>query len=472
MEEVEASLEGLFANISPMAAACSGSSTSPSVDPTELQTDANMASDHMLYIKRSTDVKRQWVIWELGLLQCQSEVEEATSVEKAKVIHSREVLDAKVDCARSVLEAKCNYRAAIQEAKTIRGNQLQKSEIAYSKAIGKAMALRSSQSAVLHREHTRLMQELEEQALREESKSHHDFLSACQAALHHALQPLRENLATSYHVLLGQSSPSPPSAPPARASLAEEQPPAATSPMPAPKWSPWPKRWLPLPEPQGSMSTDKTAPRAMQEGPSSPKRQDTPAWFTSLKPSHVEAFLWDSSIVKEARSCFFSNHSYDFVNDGTSDLSDVFKELAKSTSLLGEAIYEIQLSWTGPEELKQANYALRSLPKGLRFLRAVPALESPKVMGLMGIHDPIALWHYAGYTYCPWYRKEGQNEGTVVNHLKTTHYRLGLVCDQCFGCPSVTSDSLCWHGCQDCQLYSVPSILDPSDWPTFPTKSL
>ena len=77
-------------------------------------------------------------------------------------------------------------------------------------------------------------------------------------------------------------------------------------------------------------------------------------------------------IIKEARSHFFSNHSHDFVHDGTSDLSDVFKELAKSTSLLGEAIYEIQLSWTGPEELKQANYALQSLPKGLRFLRVVP----------------------------------------------------------------------------------------------------
>ena len=161
---------------------------------------------------------------------------------------------------------------AIQEAKTIRGNWLQKSEIAYSKAISKAAALRSSQSVVLHREHIRLMQELEEQALREESKSHHDFLSTCQATLHHAPQPLRDNLATSYHVLLGQSPPSPPSAPPARAPLVEEQPPTAASPMPVPKWSPQPKRWLPLPEPQGSMSIDETAPRAMQEGPSSPKR--------------------------------------------------------------------------------------------------------------------------------------------------------------------------------------------------------
>ena len=131
------------------------------------------------------------MIWELGLLLCQNEVKEATSIKKAKVVHSQEVLDAKVDCAKAVLEAKCKYRAAIQEAKTIRGSQLQESEIAYSKALGKATAVRSSQSVVLHREHVWLMQELEEQAVREESKSHNDFLSTCKAILHHAPQPLR-----------------------------------------------------------------------------------------------------------------------------------------------------------------------------------------------------------------------------------------------------------------------------------------
>ena len=59
-------------------------------------------ADHIFHVKRSTDLKRQWVIWELGLLLHQSEVNEAASVEKAKVIHSQEVLDAKVGCARSV----------------------------------------------------------------------------------------------------------------------------------------------------------------------------------------------------------------------------------------------------------------------------------------------------------------------------------------------------------------------------------
>ena len=83
------------------------------------------------------------------------------------------------------------------------------------------------------------------------------------------------------------------------------------------------------------------------------------------------------------------------MDDGTNDLSEVFKELTGSAGLMGKAIYEIQLSWTGPEELKQANYALWSLPKGLRFLRALPTLESPKVMGLMGIHKANALQHFA-----------------------------------------------------------------------------
>ena len=53
-------------------------------------------------------------------------------------------------------------------------------------------------------------------------------------------------------------------------------------------------------------------------------------------------------IVKEARFCFFSKHSCNWANDVTNDLSDVFKDLAESTSLLGEAIYEIQLY--GPDQ--------------------------------------------------------------------------------------------------------------------------
>ena len=359
-EEGEASLESNLANISPVIVAHSSHSASLLVDPAELQMDANLATDHMVCMKRSMDLKRQQVIWELGLLMHQNETEEAASIEKAKVVHSQEVLnaevdctkvvhDTKVECAKAVLEAKGNYRAAVQEAKMVRGNCLQEAKTAYSKALGEAAAVKSAQSTILQREHVRLMQELEEQAMREESKSCHYFLSACQAILHHVLQPLMENLITSYHVLLGQS---PPSAPLARASPVEEQPSATASPRPVPKQSPQPKRWHPLPEPWGSLSIDKTSPRALPEGPPSSKRQETPIWISSLKLSCAEAFSQDSDIVKEARSHFFSNHSCIWVHDGTHDLSDIFKDLTESAGLLGEAIYEIQPLEDNPLQTK------------------------------------------------------------------------------------------------------------------------
>ena len=127
-----------------------------------------------------------------------------------------------------------------------------------------------------------------------------------------------------------------------------------------------------------------------------------------------------------------------------------FRQMATSTKLLGTSIHKIQASWMGPDKLKQANYALRSLPKGLKFLHAIPPSESPKVMGLMGIHNLDALHCFSGITHCPWCGKESQNEGTVVSHLWTVHYRLGLVCSKCHDCLSTVANTLHCHGQQDC----------------------
>ena len=150
------------------------------------------------------------------------------------------------------------------------------------------------------------MQELEEQALREEIESCQDFLSTCQAILCHALQLLKENLSTSYHILLGQLPLSLQSILFARTPQADEQPSVATPPRPEPKQSQWPKRQHPLPEPQGSTSMDKTSPKASQEGLSSSKIRETLDWFASLKPSCADAFSHDSNPTKEARSHYFA----------------------------------------------------------------------------------------------------------------------------------------------------------------------
>ena len=185
----------------------------------------------------------------------------------------------------------------------------------------------------------------------------------------------------------------------------------------------------------------------------SSKRQEVPPWFRTLKPRSTEVFSQDKDMVREARREFFSKHSYNFTTDCTCNLTKIFQQMATSASLLGISIHEIQALWAGPKELKQANYALQSLPKDLRFLHVVPPSESPKVMSLVGIHDLDTLCHFSGITYCPWYRKEGRNEGTMVNHLHTMHYRLGLVYNRCHDCLSTMSNTLHCHGWQDCHQY-------------------
>ena len=167
--------------------------------------------------------------------------------------------------------------------------------------------------------------------------------------------------------------------------------------------------------------------------------------------SHLEAFSWDTSLVRETREEYFNRHSPNFSMENTHDLLDIFWHIAQTTKLHGLAIYEIKEVWKGLDKLWQANYTLRTLQKGLKFLRVVPPLEFPKVMGLMSIHEPDAPHHFNGMTHCPWCGKDGQNMGTIVNHLWIVHYTLSLMCDKCFNYPSTLSDTLCCHSQQNCQ---------------------
>ena len=62
--ETEASMESNPVCDSPTAVAYSSCSDSPTMDLPELQADANLAVNHMLSIKRSSDLERQRAIWD------------------------------------------------------------------------------------------------------------------------------------------------------------------------------------------------------------------------------------------------------------------------------------------------------------------------------------------------------------------------------------------------------------------------
>ena len=121
----------------------------------------------------------------------------------------------------------------------------------------------------------------------------------------------------------------------------EEQPVLAAPPTPVPKQSPRPKRWHPSPDPVESTPLVRTTSKVTLGEPPSSKWQEIPPWYRALKLRHAKAFGQDCDLVKEE---FFSKHSYNFNTDGTCNLSEVFKQMATSTDLLGTSIHEIQAS--------------------------------------------------------------------------------------------------------------------------------
>ena len=66
--EMEASMESNPICDSPTAVAYSSCSDSPTMDLPELQANAHLAINHMLSIKRSLDLERQWAIWDFETL--------------------------------------------------------------------------------------------------------------------------------------------------------------------------------------------------------------------------------------------------------------------------------------------------------------------------------------------------------------------------------------------------------------------
>ena len=278
----EASLENIPTSLSPIAAISRTGSSTPPVDELELWASVNKALEDFLSTKASIDTHRQRAVWELGIALCQSKSRVAKSIKEAKAACSQATLDAhatcsqltlkaKTNCSWVILEAKTTCSMAVKKAKTTRGHMVHEAEVTCSKAISEVKAQGILQAESLQREHGSIMQDLEEQVIQEESRSQADFLSACQVALYNSPPELKSALATSYHILLGQTPPSPPLALPQRTSPVEEQPTPAAPTTPAPKQSPRPKRWHPSPDPLESMPMGRTTPKATLGGPPSSK---------------------------------------------------------------------------------------------------------------------------------------------------------------------------------------------------------
>ena len=230
IEEAEVSLEDIPTSISSTAVVSRTGSVTPLVDIVELQANASKALGELLNTKSSIDIWRWRTVWELGLLLHQNESQAATSNKEIKATSSQASLDTWTTCSQLILGAKTNCLAVVKKAKTIRGCLFQEGKATSSKAICKVKAQRVSQAELFHKEHDSIIQDLEEQAIRQKSRSQTDFLFVCQIILYNSPPEFKGTLAASYHILLGQTPPSPPVILPQKTSPMEEQPTTAAPP--------------------------------------------------------------------------------------------------------------------------------------------------------------------------------------------------------------------------------------------------
>ena len=66
-----------------------------------------------------------------------------------------------------------------------------------------------------------------------------------------------------------------------------------------------------MPDLQGDMFIDEDSTKGLQEDLPCSKREKTSDWFSSLKPSRVDAFCQDSGPIREARERYFATHPWD-----------------------------------------------------------------------------------------------------------------------------------------------------------------
>ena len=154
-------------------------------------------------------------------------------------------------------------------------------------------------------------------------------------------------------------------------------------------------------------------------------------------------------------------HCPGYDHKGSQDLSHTFQEMATSVGLMDSEVHEVQELWTGCKTIWATDSMVKGSTKGIQIFQVVPPTKLPKIMRLNGIHSPKTLCRQTGLSFCLWCGKEGQNEGTVVNHLWMSHYHLGLICSQCLKYFTTSANAM-HHLSQLCKL-TLAGIDDNND---------
>ena len=111
----------------------------------------------------------------------------------------------------------------------------------------------------------------------------------------------------------------------------------------------------------------------------------------ALKNPHHETFSKESAVVTVARWAYFKIHWANFEEEDSYDLSSTFWDMASSMNLLGTKIHELQKERSSWQELRATHKTAKASQRDIHFFRLIVPTESPRIMGLDGIHSPETL---------------------------------------------------------------------------------
>ena len=315
------------------------------------------------------------------------------------------------------------YGTAIRKREAVHLAFTSKVEVIWATGIRKAKAANAVQASKLQWQHQEAMQNLEEEALKVEKDANQSLSSGLWSGPPSLPEWYSSKTDVSLPSVNGKSIP--PWTSDSNFNLEHKVEESCYLPH-------HPSRpWCPLPGlNNANLQSRKLKQIILGSQPYNSRERKIPWWaiwgIPTMRPS-VRIWNWFNTLGQT----YFRTHALTFHKEVTNKQTEVFKELAEMAGFLRHwGLPCSQPVGGGEKNFAPPTTCLGGPPKTSIFSEKWLPLNPPK-MGLWVTHSPKALKQQVGCSFCPWCRKEGQNKGTILNHLCTGHYHLGLVSKRC-----------------------------------------
>ena len=116
--------------------------------------------------------------------------------------------------------------------------------------------------------------------------------------------------------------------------------------------------------------------------------------------------------------------------------------MATSAGLVDSEVHKVQEVWTGQKDLWVAHFMAKGSPKGHPVFLGGASHWIAQDHGTKGDLFPqklsVSKQHWS--SVCG-----AEKKGTIINHLQTSHYHLGLVCSECLRYFTTSADTMHCH---------------------------